>query len=229
MLAHRPARALMAAVLLCCASMACIARDYATDDGRSISHVNSGIDLAAGSVAGDLETVNGGISIGDNSQVGAIETVNGGFTLGDSVRIESLEGVNGGIKAGRELRIERGIETVNGGIELGSGAEIGGGIETVNSAIVLDHARIGGSVSFASGELDTGTDTRIDGDIHVEKANGWHRKQSRKPRVVIGPQSVVRGSIVLEQETELWVHDSATVGSVQGGNAQRYSGSAPRS
>jgi hypothetical protein len=42
---------------------------------------------------------------------------------------------------------------------------------------------------------------------------------------VIGPDSEVVGAIVFKREVELFVHESARIGRVDGAEAKRYSGS----
>lgn len=214
---------------LACSTVACAG--YAPDEPpsghRDIDKVNGGIKLPAGSSAGDVSTVNGGIGIGDRSRADKVETVNGGIELGDSVALESIEGVNGGITAGRDLHVQRGIETVNGGVRLGSGAEIGGDLSTVNGSILLDHAKVAGRVEMAAGLIDTGRGSQL-GGITVSKPGGsgnWNK--NKLPRVIVGPDSVVSGDIVLERETELYVHQSAKIGAVRGGSARPYSGDQP--
>ncbi len=216
------------ALALACSTVACAgqAPEPPGSGHRDIDKVNGGIKLPAGSSAGDVSTVNGGISLGDGSRAGQVENVNGGIDLGDSVTVESIEGVNGGIDAGKELQVKRGIETVNGGVRLAAGADVGGDLTTVNGSIELDHARIAGRIEIAAGSIDTGRGSHI-GGIKVSKPGGSNWNNNRLPRVIIGPDSVVSGDIVLERETELYVHDSARIGAVRGGSARPYSGDRP--
>jgi len=69
----------------------------------------------------------------------------------------------------------------------------------------------------------------VRGGLLVEKPSmGWFNSgNSRKPRVVIGPGSVVEGALVFEREVELFVHASAKVGAVTGATAQAYTGKLP--
>lgn len=192
---------------------------------RDISKVNGGIELRPGSEAGDVSTVNGGLRFGSNSRARKVDNVNGGIQFGDSVTVEEVTGVNGGISAGRDLRVEHGIDTVNGGVHLGSGAEIGGDLSTVNGGVTLERARINGRLQMSSGTIDTGSGSTI-GGIVVSRPNGSSKNWGRKPRVVVGPDSVV-GDIELERETELFVHRSARTGTVSGGSAVIYTGDVP--
>ena len=66
----------------------------------------------------------------------------------------------------------------------------------------------------------------------MRKPSGWRWKENkRKPRIVIGPGSVVEGNIELEREVELFISDTAQVGGVTGEmslqDAQRFSGDTP--
>jgi len=71
------------------------------------------------------------------------------------------------------------------------------------------------------------------GDIIVEKPGGWSFgfRKSRDPRVVIGPNSRVFGTIRLEREVKLYISDTAEVGGVEGvmsmSDAIRFSGVRP--
>ena len=68
--------------------------------------------------------------------------------------------------------------------------------------------------------------------LWLKKPGGWFNNSSkRKPKVTIGPGSRVEGQIVLEQEVELYVSESADVGGVTGkmsmDDAVRFSGDKP--
>ena len=44
----------------------------------------------------------------------------------------------------------------------------------------------------------------------------------RKPRIIIGPNAVVDGELVLEREVTLYVHKTARIGAVTGATAQSF-------
>jgi hypothetical protein len=69
----------------------------------------------------------------------------------------------------------------------------------------------------------------VGGGILVEKPSmGWFNSgNSRKPRIVIGPNSVVEGPLVFEREVELLVHSTAKIGPVTGATAQAYTDKLP--
>ena len=106
------------------------------------------------------------------------------------------------------------MENVNGEIQL-MGAEVGKNIETVN-----------GDVELSDGAI-------LRGNLIIEKPGGWgwNNTKKRKPRVIIGPGSVVEGTIKLEREVELFISESARVGGVSGemsmDDAVRFAGDRP--
>jgi hypothetical protein len=225
-----PVRVCLLLSLAACAAVAQAGnRSHDADgDHRDISKVNGGVELPANASAGDISTVNGGIRMGARSRAGEVENVNGGIELDEAVTVAGLSGVNGGITAGADLHVEGDVSTVNGGLQFGPGTEIGGNLSAVNGGIALDHAHIAGKVEFYNGELDTGRESRLDRGITVKKPQGgWNAKRQTPPRIIVGPGSVVSGDIVLERETELFVHQSAKIGRVSGGTPKTYSGDQP--
>jgi hypothetical protein len=46
----------------------------------------------------------------------------------------------------------------------------------------------------------------------------------RTPKIVVGPDAVVEGDLVFEQEVKLYVHETARIGKVTGATPVRYSG-----
>lgn len=196
-----------------------LAKDYG-----DIDKINSGINVDADSTAGTLETVNGGITVGERSRVRSAETVNGGIRLGDGAQADELETVNGGITIDAGAVVRDGASTVNGGIRLESAANVGGRVETVNGGITLDRAHIGGGIETVNGDIEVGAGSRVEGGIAVRKPTGWSWGKQRTPRVTIGAGAVVEGTLLFEREVELYVHDSATVGRIEGATAKRFSG-----
>lgn len=192
----------------------------------NLDTVNTDIVLGAGSKVGDLESVNGRIQLGDGVQAGTIDAVNGEIRLGAEVRAVSVSTVNGDIRAEPGLMVEDEVETVNGRIDLGAGARLGGDVSTVNGQVQLDSATVAGKLELVSGEIDTGRGSVIEQGIRVKKPTGWSDNR-RNPRVIVGPETIVRGPIRLEVETDLWVHDTASIQTVEGGSAKRYSGERP--
>ena len=189
---------------------------YAKQD---IDKVNGAISTQAGSEYGELDTVNGGISIASGTRVESASTVNGGIRVAEQASVGSLETVNGGIAVGEGVMVAEGIETVNGGIE------------TVNGRIELSGAEVGQGLATVNGDVIVGADSIVRGGILIEKPKGgwfnWGNGKSRKPRVVIGPNAVVEGTLKFEREVELFVHISARVGPIEGATATAFSGEEP--
>jgi DUF4097 and DUF4098 domain-containing protein YvlB len=199
--------------------------------GGDVDRVNGGIHIDSHQTAGKLSTVNGGITIGEGAQVESVETVNGGIHMMDNAHASSLETVNGGVQIGAHAVVAKGAETVNGGIHLGTGADVTGAVSNVNGGIELDHAHVGGGIKTVSGDVTVGEGSTVDIGIKIEKPGAsWFGDlfgKQRLPRVVIGANAVVNGPLTFERDVELYVHESAKIGSVSGATAKRYSGANP--
>jgi hypothetical protein len=213
------------ALSLALACPVALAHDDDAGDGRNISHVNRGITAEAGRSYGDLETVNGGITVEDGVTAETVETVNGGITVGDHARVRSLETVNGGIHAGQDVQVARGAETVNGGIRFEFGSSVGGDISTVNGGITVKQTRVQGRIETVGGDITVGNGSVVQGGILVEKPTGISWGKQRVPRIIIGPNATVNGTLRFEREVELFVHPSAKIGAVSGASVQRYTDS----
>lgn len=194
--------------------------------GRDISKVNGGVRVEAGEHVGKVNTVNGGIRIGAEARTGAVETVNGGIQLAEGARSASVESVNGGVRLAEGAHVEGSVDSVNGAITLAPGAGIGGDLKNVNGTITLDEAHIGGQLSTTNGPILIGSGSVVEGGLLVRKPRGWS-SNNRPPRVVIGPNAQVRGTLEFEREVVLYVHDSAHIGNIVGATPVRFSGSEP--
>jgi hypothetical protein len=196
---------------------------------QDIDKVNGAVRTEAGVEYGNLETVNGSISVQNGVRADSASTVNGSIDIDDDAIIGTVETVNGGIDIGTAVVIERNVETVNGSVEIERGTRIEGKVETVNGRIELEGAEIGNGIATVNGDITVGSDSIVRGGILVEKPTGsWFNwGTQRVPRVVIGPNAVVEGALVFEREVELFVHDSAKIGTVRGATAQKFSGQTP--
>jgi DUF4097 and DUF4098 domain-containing protein YvlB len=193
-----------------------------------VSSVNGSIRVEDGVTAQDVETVNGSIHIGERSRVQSIETVNGGISVGDGTHAQSVESVNGTIKLGRQVQVAGDMTTVNGSTSLSQGAEVRGNVETVNGRIELDAARVGGRLQTKNGDVTVGANSHVSGGLVVEKANrGWFNSNKRNPRIVIGPNATVEGTLRFEREVDLYVSNTAKIGKIEGATPRRFSGSEP--
>jgi hypothetical protein len=81
-----------------------------------------------------------------------------------------------------------------------------------------------------TGDIELGPNARVDGGIHVEQDTSWFRFwfwPGDTPRVVVGPGSVVGGTLRFERAVKLYVSDRATIGRIEGATAVRFSGDRP--
>lgn len=195
--------------------------------GIDVDKVNGSIHIESDQQAGDLSTVNGSIRVDTGGSAMKLSTVNGGIELGDRVAVDAVETVNGGIELGHGARVAHTVEAVNGHIALAQGAEISGKASNVNGRISLDAAHVGGGIETVSGDIEVGANSRVEGGILVEKPHGFSWGRNKNPRVVIGPHAVVDGTLDFRREVDLYVSDSAKVGTITGATANRFSGDHP--
>jgi hypothetical protein len=220
-------RRTLLAIALPAALCLATAQAHESDGNNDISKVNGGITAEAGEHYGDLETVNGGISVRDRATADDVSTVNGGITMEDDVQVHSVETVNGGIRVGERARIDQGVETVNGGITVDFNSRIGSDVTTVNGGITVKQTEVGGQVHTVGGDITIGAKSVVRGGIWVEKPHGISFGHQRTPRIVIGPNATVRGTLRFDREVELFVHPSAKVGTITGAKAQTWTDRLP--
>lgn len=183
-------------------------------------------------INGRLETVNGKIRIGNDTRLGDAETVNGSIEVGNGVSAEDFHSVNGSIRLGMNVIVDGEIEVVNGKITLDRGTSVADSVENVNGEIRLVGASVGGDVKTTQGDISILEGSMVQGDVVVRKPGGWGwSERRRKPTVVIGPGSTVAGQIVLDQEVDLYISNTAQVGGVTGemsmDDAVRFGGATP--
>lgn len=205
------------------------ADDHDIDTSGSHS-INGSIHVSAGKPGGEVTTINGSIHAEDNAQFSGGHTVNGNISLGDHATATSLTTVNGGISLGSGAKVSDAVTTVNGTLALRSGSEVGGRLSNVNGTIILAGAVVKGGIATVNGNIDIGANSHVQGGIDVHKpSTGFFHwwSDSDKPRVVIGPGAVVEGTLKFERAVRLYVSDSATVGTVSGATAVKFSGDRP--
>ena len=199
--------------------------------GVDIDKVNGSINTEAGTHYGELETVNGSIMVDEGVSAESVSTVNGGIDVDDKASVGSLETVNGGIDIGEAVEVANDVATVNGGIGLERGSRVHGKVETVNGRIELAAAEVGKGIATVNGDITVGADSIVRGGILVEKPNNgwfnWGSSPPKIPRVVIGANAVVEGTLDFEREVELFVHDTAKIGNVRGATPKKFSGDTP--
>jgi hypothetical protein len=193
-----------------------------------VSSVNGSVRIEENVTAEDIDTVNGSITIGARSKVASIDTVNGSVTLDDGVTADAIESVNGRMNLGADVRVDGDVTAVNGSMTLGRGAHVGGNLENVNGSMELNAARVDGRLKTKNGDITVGSNSRVGGGMLVEKPNmGWFNRKSRNPKIVIGPNAIVEGTLTFEREVDLYVSETAQVGRIEGASAVRFSGERP--
>jgi hypothetical protein len=95
----------------------------------------------------------------------------------------------------------------------------------------MEGTQVDGGISTVNGDITVGADSVVHGGILVEEPKGnwlWNNNNSKKiPRIVIGPNAVVEGTLDFEREVELYVHATAKIGTVRGATAKSFSGNQP--
>lgn len=206
--------------------------DGTETDGHST--VNGSITIGRSAIVnGSLETVNGAIIVDDDASIDNAETVNGAVRLGAGVMADNVSSVNGSIQIGGSATIGGEVSVVNGKITIGTGTRVAGGVSNVNGDLLIEGTEIGGDLSTVNGDVMLTDNSVLQGDLTIERPGGWgwNREKRRKPRVVIGPGTLIAGEIRLEREVELYISDTASVGGVSGemslDDAVRFSGARP--
>jgi cytoskeletal protein CcmA (bactofilin family) len=192
--------------------------------------INGSITIAEGQTAGNVGTVNGDVRIGPNAKVGEAGTVNGDVRLESGATAAALETVNGSVEVRSNAKVEGEVSSVNGSLTFESGAEVAGTLSNVNGRIRIDGAKIKGRVRTVGGDVEIGAGSRLEGGILVEKPRNWgwgDSSSKRPPRVVIGPDAVVSGTLEFQRDVELYVSDKAKVGDVVGATPKKFSGERP--
>lgn len=197
-------------------------------DSDDTTMVTGSITVSPGEHRGDLKTVNGSIRVGHGAAVANAHAVNGSITLESQATAVEAKTVNGSVQLEDGARVSGRIVTVNGSLTLGRGAEVTEGLTNVNGAIRLGAAHVGGDITTVNGGMDIGPDAQVDGGILVRKNHHSDDSDSREPpRIVIGPGSVVKGTLKFERAVKLYVSDRATIGPVEGATPIRFSGDRP--
>jgi DUF4097 and DUF4098 domain-containing protein YvlB len=219
-------------VALLLAGCGSVMGDFSLSDGSTheddISVVNGSIRIGEEClVNGDVSSVNGSIEIGAGSTVGEVSAVNGSVSLAANVTVNGpLENVNGRVSVGEGGRVGGALSTVNGQIRLEQGARAEGPVSTVNGRIVLVGARVA-SLGTTNGHIEVLEGSHVQGRLKVAKPQGFSMGERDPVRVIIGADSIVDGPLVFERPVELFVHDSAQIGDVEGAEPQRFSGDKP--
>lgn len=195
--------------------------------GFNADTINGSIKVGSNSVVGNLDTVNGSVTVGAATRTGHVDTVNGGIEFGDDAICGRLDTVNGSVSLGRNAQIHGNIDTVNGAIHLRSGSKVDGNIDTVNGNIALTAVEVAGDILSVNSDLDMREGSVVLGGIHYQESQGLSFNIGSPPKIVIGPNSRVEGTLRFDREVRLYVHDSAEIGPVLGANVERFAGLQP--
>src|SRR5262249_53966453 len=82
---------------------------------------------------------------------------------------------------------------------------------------------VSNGVSTFTGNIEIEQGAHIQGGIHVLKPD-FNNDEHRTPRVVIGAESVVEGTLLFDREVKLLVSDTAKIGPVEGATVQLFAG-----
>jgi DUF4097 and DUF4098 domain-containing protein YvlB len=190
-----------------------------------VSKAIGSIEIASGDHAGDLATQNGSIHVGENATIGLARAVNGSISLGDHATAKEIQTVNGSIELQAGVKVAGTVHTVNGALSLASGADVTGALSNVSGSIRVAAAHVGGGVQTHDGDIELGPNAHIEGGIVAHKTSG--RMPGPVPRVIVGPGSVVSGTMKFERPVKLFVSDQATIGAVEGATVIKFSGERP--
>jgi hypothetical protein len=189
--------------------------------------INGSVNVPAGGSEDNATTVNGGVHVGDGARVGQAATVNGGVRIGQNVTVDSAKTVNGGISIGKGTKVVDDVITVNGRIRLAEGADVTGEIVNVNGGIRVIGAHVGRGITTINGDVDIGRGSHIEGGIRVKKPDADWGIGGHPPRIVIGPETVVDGTLRFERPVRLYVSETAKIGPVEGATPEVFSGERP--
>lgn len=173
----------------------------------------------------DFKTVNGSIRVGDGAKVSNCATVNGKLVFGDNTESGDLKTVNGNLRLGKNARVNGRIQLVNGSIELNKGTIVSRDVATVNGKIEMWGTEVGGDLSNVNGGMLVTEGSTVKGDLIVREASD--DPHSKRPRIIIGPDSRVVGELIFERPVKLYIHETARTGPITGAEAQSFSGDEP--
>jgi cytoskeletal protein CcmA (bactofilin family) len=140
--------------------------------------------------------------------------------------VSALTSVNGTVKVGTNAQVAGDATSVNGAMWLGRGSSVEGNVESVNGQLTLDATRVDGQLKTVNGDINVGARSYVRGGILVEKRAGssLSNQNNHKPRITIGPEAVVEGTLEFEREVDLYISDTAKIGKIEGATPIRFSG-----
>ncbi len=188
----------------------------------SVTTVSGDVDIAAKVTAGGITTVSGDVDGDDDVRASDVETVSGDIEFGARAVTGAAETVSGNVRYGDGSRLTQ-ANTVSGDVFIGRGGQVARGIHTVNGAIGLVASEVAGDVTTYAGDITIGIGSHVRGNLLVRKPNNGGgirivnlQVKPQPPRIVIGPDARVDGSLTFEHPVKLYVHRSARIGKVSG-------------
>jgi len=197
----------------------------------------------------DIQRHNNTVFVPPGMSVKDINTVNGRVVLEKGASARSVSSVNGRVQVEGLGSFAGSVDTVNGRISATQGGGIGGNATTVNGRISVDGATVGRTVETANGSiylLDAYVGENVEtrnGDVRLENSVieqdliirsryrvsllGLIDFKRDDPRIVVGPGSEIKGSLIARSDVRLYVHESAKIGNIVGAKPMTYSGRQP--
>lgn len=168
----------------------------------------------------------------------AVETITRDIALSPDSETKSVESFSGAITVHRGARVAGKVETEHGDLILEPGAEVGGRLANEAGAITLTAAKVRGGIATTQGDIEIGPDSLVQGGILVRKRGviglalgplqlGVPSGRSTPPRVVIGPGATVEGKLRFKRKVQLFVSDTATIGTIEGATPIYFAGARP--
>lgn len=183
---------------------------------RNISSINDNIRVNEGERVGNVSNVNGDVRLKQGAKAESVTAVNGTIKMGQNAEAGALKVVNGDVELGERVTVNGRTESVNGDVLAEEGCVLNGDVATVTGDISLNAVRVSGGLVTVVGNITVGANSVVCGGVWVKKPNPPSHPVSHKPRIEIGPGSVVEGSLRFDHEVELYVSQSAKIGPVSG-------------
>lgn len=203
---------------------------------RDIRVVNGDAIVKPGDTVGHVSTVNGDVRIGADASALSARSTNGEVHVGTGASVGPIETTNGAIVLGPKAT-SGALRCVNCTIQVGPEAVLTGGAQNVNGMLRAEGANLGGTVETTTGRILLLAGTRLDGTIRVAPPRdgagtgglgglpgvaGWMELAGGSAAtIVLGPEVTVTQPVVLDGETEVYVHETARV-TIRGARAIRY-------
>ncbi|PCI76738.1 MAG: hypothetical protein COB20_09900 [SAR86 cluster bacterium] len=199
--------------------------------GQDIEEHNNTVYVPAGMNVQDINTVNGRVVLERGASARSVSTVNGRVQIeGRGSFAGSVDTVNGRISATQGGEIGGSATTVNGRINMDSVA-VGRNVETLNGSINLVDVTVGENVETRNGNVRL-ENSVVEQDLIIHSRYrvsllGLIDIKRDEPKIIVGPGSEIKGSLIARTDVRLYVHESAKIGNIVGASPLIYSGGHP--